>query len=44
VQQAQYNSGSYEKAAELVNANDKIKGKFVGDALSNMGGKLAVAG
>ena len=44
VQQAQYNSGSYEKAAELVKANDKIKGKFVGDALSGMSGKLAIAG
>lgn len=44
VQQAQYNSGSYEKAAELVNANEKIKGKFVGDALSGMSGKLAIAG
>ena len=44
VQQTQYNSGSYEKAAELVKANDKIKGKFVGDALSGMSGKLAIAG
>ena len=43
-QQAQYNNGSYEKAAALVEANDKIKGEFVGGALSGMSGEVSIAG
>ena len=44
VQQTQFNSGSYAKAAELASANNAIKGKFVTDALSQMTDKLAYAG
>lgn len=44
VQQTQYSTGSYEKAAALAEANVKIRGKFVTDALEGMAGKLAVAG
>lgn len=44
VQQTQYSTGSYEKAAALAEADVKIRGKFVTDALEGMAGKLAVAG
>lgn len=44
VQQAQYSTGSYEKAAALAEADVQVKGKFVTDALTSMSSKLAVAG
>ena len=44
VQQTQYSTGSYEKAVALAEADVKIRGKFVTEALEGMAGKLAVAG
>lgn len=44
VQQVQYSTGSYEKAAALAEADVQVRGKFVTDALAGMSGKLAVAG
>lgn len=44
VQQAQYNSGAYEKAVELAEANAELKGAFLHEGLENMGDALSLAG
>ena len=44
VQQAQYNTGSYEKAVALAEADASLKGAFLSDALRGMGDKLSIAG
>jgi hypothetical protein len=44
VQQAQYSSGSYEKAVALAEANAAVKSEFLLDALDGMEGKLSAAG
>lgn len=43
-QQVEYNTGAYEKAVALAEANAEIKGQFLSDALSGMASKLSVAG
>lgn len=43
-QQAEYNTGAYEKAVALAEANAEVKGQFLSDALSGMASKLSVAG
>jgi hypothetical protein len=43
-QQAEYNTGAYEKAVALAEANTEAKGQFLSDALSGMASKLSVAG
>ena len=44
VQQAQYRTGSYEKAVALVEANKKMKYQFLADSLSAAGARLTAAG
>ena len=44
VQQAQYNSGAYEKAVELAEADAELKGAFLHEGLQNMSDALSIAG
>ena len=44
VQQAQYSTGSYEKAVALAEADAAAKATFLSDALLGMGDSLAIAG
>lgn len=44
VQQAQYSTGAYEKAVALAEANAKVKGAFLQDALNAAGEKFTLAG
>lgn len=44
VQQAQYSTGSYEKAVALAEASQERKQQFLTDALDGMNSRLAVAG
>lgn len=44
VQQTQYSTGDYKKAAALANADEKTKNKFIHDGLQGYGRKLTVAG
>ena len=44
VQQAQYNSGSYEKAVALAEANQERKNQFVTDAMMSAEARLMTAG
>ena len=44
VQQAQYSTGAYEKAVALAEANTKVKGAFLQDALNAAGEKFTLAG
>ena len=44
VQQAQYSTGSYEKAVAFAEADAAMKSSFLSDALRGMGDSLSVAG
>jgi hypothetical protein len=44
VQQVNYSTGSYEKAAAFVNSDDRTKALFVENALSNADAELWIAG
>ena len=44
VQQAQYNTGSYEKAVALAEANQTRKQQFLSDALNSASARLSAAG
>lgn len=44
VQQAQYSTGSYEKAVALAEANQRRKQEFLTDALNSASARLAAAG
>lgn len=44
VQQAQYNTGSYEKAVALAEANQTRKQQFLSDALNSANARLTTAG
>jgi hypothetical protein len=44
VQQTQYNSGAYEKAVELAEADAELKGAFLHEGLQNMSDALSIAG
>ena len=44
VQQAQYNSGAYDRAVSLVAGGQEVKSEFLSEALSNISSRLMVAG